>query len=80
MKTNYTAAYQVTLLQLADLLRASTWTVAELAEEMGCSKPVAYDRLKALTALGYRVRANQQPQAEPGQRNRGPRPVVYSLR
>lgn len=60
----------------ADLLRAKgPLTAAQIAEALGCSKPTAYQRLRALEAAGHKLYTHREPRQV-----RGPAPASYKLR
>ena len=63
-----------TLEELERMLRESPMTARAIAEAMGCSKPVAYARLRALS---QRVRLARRKVRE---RPSGPKAVAYAVR
>lgn len=64
-----------TLTALAALLRKKPSTAREIAASMGCSKPTAYERVRALRASGVEVleRVERKPGAT------GPAATVFRV-
>lgn len=72
--------YADTLNQLAAMIRRKPMTARAIAEELGCCKPVVYQRLRELARRGRTVTAQPAPELPRGERCSGPRAVVYSCR
>lgn len=68
--------YGETLDRLLVLLKRAPLTAREIAEKLGCSKPVAYARVRAL----QEVRGAQVYTLVPKRRTRGPKPIAYGVR
>jgi predicted transcriptional regulator len=64
--------YVETLDRLSRLLRRKPMTAEQIAKAMGCCKPIAYARIRALGDVVSRE------QRAPGSK-RGPRPWIYSI-
>lgn len=69
-------ARQAVLSTLAKLLREQPLSAREVAEKMGCSLPVAYDRIRGLIARGDRVNIRKPKQYK----KTGPVPTLYKIK
>lgn len=69
-------AHERRLERLEALLRRRTLTAREIARELGCSKPAAYERVRALIDRGVAVFQVRAPRAG----GTGPAPVAYGIK
>jgi predicted ArsR family transcriptional regulator len=67
-------AYEKTLDKLASLLRKKPMTAKQIAERLGCCKPVAYERLKSLTKRGDKLYTTKVREGSVG-----PKSIAYGL-
>lgn len=68
--------YDQTLDQLATLLRQKPMTARQIADELKCCRPAAYQRLRALKKRGDPLRKVRTPKQ---QGRPGPRAVRYEI-
>lgn len=66
--------YEKALRQLVKLLRKGYATAAQIATEMGCSKMVAYRRLRALSERDYTLRTQLVREG-----SSGPKALAYTI-